>query len=84
MPVARMKDIADTEGWSAVAFKYGPGWVIAGYLVYQLSTGVSSDLAHVREDMAREHQALGYYLRAVCIGFNRDQPTICDPVGVNR
>lgn len=62
----------------SLVMKHGPSWILLAYLVYFLTNGVGAD---VRESRA-EHRELGFYLRAICVGINKDTPNgwqMCQP-----
>lgn len=48
--------------------KYGVGSVIALYLVYSMTQGLSADIKGIRA----EHTQMGVYLQAICLGVTPD------------
>lgn len=70
-----MAQVRSDQGWGAVAAKYGLPWVLLAYMLYSQQTGFVRTL----DDMRLEHAELAFYLRAVCLGVNRDQPGVCQP-----
>lgn len=48
--------------------KYGVGSVIALWLVYTMTQGLSADVKGIR----LEHQQMGTYLQAICLGVTPD------------
>lgn len=48
--------------------KYGVGSVIALWLVYVMTQGLSADVKGIRD----EHQQMGQYLQAICLGVTTD------------
>ena len=57
-------------GWGQLFMKHGPAWVLLAYLIYFLTNGVGAEVSAMRAD----HQQLGFYLRAICVGINADRP----------
>lgn len=58
--------------------KHGPSWILLAYLIYFLTNGVGADVSAGRA----EHRELGFYLRAICVGINKDTPNgwqMCQP-----
>jgi hypothetical protein len=62
--------------------KYGPAWVLLAYLVFQMSTGMGGAIAAGNAANLADHRELGFYLRQICIGINKDAPNAwqqCQP-----
>lgn len=67
-------DIDATDLITTLA-KYGVGSVIAIYLVYTMTQGLSADVKGIQTEargIRAEHMQMSMYLQAICLGVNHD------------
>lgn len=55
--------------------KYGPAWALLAYLVYTMSSGMGAAITAGNANNLADHRELGFYLRQICLGVNRDSPS---------
>src|SRR5688572_13142233 len=77
-----MRQLAESTpgGWPAVALKFGPAWVLVGYLMFFLTGVWDTNLSAIAADaraIRSEHLEMSSYLRGICMGVNRDEVWRC-------
>ncbi len=77
-----MRQVADGTpgGWAGVAIKYGPAWLLVGWLMSFLLGGFATNLGAIASDakaIRGEHMEMGIYLRGICMGVNREETWRC-------
>jgi hypothetical protein len=66
--------VATSEIVEAV-HKLGVSTVLLLWLVWFLTSGVTTDMARMRA----EHQVLAFHMHAICLALNREVPDRCTP-----
>lgn len=80
-----MRQVAESTpgGWAGIAIKFGPAWVVVGVLLFYLTGSWDSNLEAIAIDaraIRSEHMQMSSYLRAICVGVNREESWRCDVV----
>lgn len=68
-------------GWAGVVVKFGPAWALVAYLLFFLTGTWDGNLLAIGKGVAEikaEHVQMGNYLRAICVGVNREEVWRCD------
>jgi len=60
--------------WGQLLVKSGPAWLLLAWVIHWMTVGVGGEMQKDLRTMRLEHQELGFYLRAICVGVNKDQP----------
>lgn len=71
-----------TAAWVQLIMKSGPAWVLLAWVIHWMTAGVGGAMQQDLRNMRIEHAELGFYLRAICVGVNKDQPNgwqACQP-----
>lgn len=75
-----------TEQWERIANKYGIPAVIALFLVWWLTSGVSADISAIKAALGLHTSETNFYLRQVCLNTaqTENQRAACIALDRNR
>lgn len=69
------------DRWERLLTKYGAATMIALFLVWWMSAGISADMKAIRSDLAQHVTETNIYLRQICLNTSAtpQQAIGCEP-----